>query len=173
MKAFNADDYYLWLNKLLQQTSREPDNSGADTDVYSDNDDATRQDATPRRHVSRSLSRNTYARDATRIASSCAAADTRHEANWQSLAVVDERRGVLNDSKSSDATNPVEQQTINQRLIGQSRAICVFIYILPLSFISSFYFITIRTVAKLAQRRPGKSISEVRLNSVNLSVYEM
>jgi len=40
LKAFNADDYIRWLNKLLQETSREPDcstvdNSNAD-DIYDD-----------------------------------------------------------------------------------------------------------------------------------------
>ena len=33
LKAFNDDDYIRWLNKLLQETSREPDcSSAADTD---------------------------------------------------------------------------------------------------------------------------------------------
>jgi len=32
VKAFNAGDYIRWLSKLLQETSREPDSSAADTD---------------------------------------------------------------------------------------------------------------------------------------------
>jgi len=33
LKAFNADDYIRWLNKLLQETSREPDCTTADADA--------------------------------------------------------------------------------------------------------------------------------------------
>lgn len=32
LKAFNADDYIRWLNKLLQETSREPECNSVDTD---------------------------------------------------------------------------------------------------------------------------------------------
>jgi len=32
LKAFNADDSIRWLNKLLQETSREPDSNNVDAD---------------------------------------------------------------------------------------------------------------------------------------------
>jgi len=37
LKAFNADDYIRWLNKLLQETSRQPDSSDVNDDsIYDD-----------------------------------------------------------------------------------------------------------------------------------------
>ena len=38
LKAFNADDYIRWLNKLLQETSRERGSSTVDEadDIYDD-----------------------------------------------------------------------------------------------------------------------------------------
>jgi len=32
LQAFNDDDYIRWLNKLLQETSREPELTTGDTD---------------------------------------------------------------------------------------------------------------------------------------------